>query len=74
MEKRKRWEIGIWYFMKLEQYNIICQEASRKMSESMGTKVNINQKNKGSKGKIEIEFYSQDELDRIMNLILSCNG
>lgn len=24
MEKRKRWEIGIWYFMKLEQYNIIC--------------------------------------------------
>lgn len=23
MEKRKRWEIGIWYFMKLEQYNII---------------------------------------------------
>ena len=57
-----------------EQYNIICQEASRKMSESMGTKVNINQKNKGSKGKIEIEFYSQDELDRIMNLILSCNG
>ena len=56
-----------------EQYNIICQEASRKMSESMGTKVNINQKNKGSKGKIEIEFYSQDELDRIMNLILSCN-
>ena len=41
-----------------EQYNIICQEASRKMSESMGTKVNINQKNKGSKGKIEIEFYS----------------
>ncbi len=57
-----------------EQYNIICQEASRKMSELMGTKVNINQKNKGSKGKIEIEFYSQDELDRIMNLILSCNG
>lgn len=57
-----------------EQYNIICQEASRKMAESMGTKVNINQKNKGSKGKIEIEFYSQDELDRIMNLILSCNG
>ena len=57
-----------------EQYNIICQEASRKMSESLGTKVNINQKNKGSKGKIEIEFYSQDELDRIMNLILSCNG
>ena len=57
-----------------DKYNIICQEDARKMSESMGTKVNINQKNKGSKGKIEIEFYSQDELDRIMNLILSCNG
>lgn len=54
-----------------EQYKIICEETSSKMSSVMGTKVNINQKNKNSKGKIEIEFYSQDELDRIVNMILS---
>lgn len=54
-----------------EQYKVICEEASEKMSSVMGTKVNINQKNKNSKGKIEIEFYSQEELDRIMNMILS---
>jgi len=54
-----------------EQYKIICEEASNKMSSVLGTKVNISQKNKNSKGKIEIEFYSQDELDRIMNMILS---
>ncbi len=54
-----------------EQYNIVCQEASQKMSNVMGTKVNINQKEKGKKGKIEIDFYSQEELDRLMNLILS---
>lgn len=54
-----------------EQYNIVCQEASQKMSNVMGTKVNINQKGKGKKGKIEIDFYSQEELDRLMNLILS---
>lgn len=54
-----------------EQYKIICDEASDKMSSIIGTKVNINQKNKNSKGKIEIEFYSQEELDRIINMILS---
>ena len=34
----------------------------------MGTKVLINSKNSNS-GKIEIEYYSQDELDRIIDLI-----
>lgn len=63
-KKEKKLEID-------EQYKIICEEASQKMTNVMGTKVNINQKSKGKKGKIEIEFYSQDELDRLMNLILS---
>ena len=33
----------------------------------MGTKVNINHK-KGGKGTIEIEYYSQDELERLLEL------
>ena len=36
----------------------------------MGTKVSINHK-KGGKGKIEIEYYSQEELERIIELFES---
>ena len=35
----------------------------------MGTKVNINRNKDGKKGKIEIEYYSPDEFDRIIELI-----
>jgi len=38
------------------------------MKMILGTKVAINQKDE-SKGKIEIEYYSMDELDRIIDLI-----
>lgn len=41
-----------------------------KMKGAIGTKVNIAPKAKG-KGKIEIEYYSQDELERIFELIMS---
>lgn len=37
------------------------------MKGILGTKVAINQKD-NKKGKIEIEYYSMDELDRIMDL------
>ena len=33
----------------------------------LGTSVNINRR--GSKGKIEIEFYSNDDLDRVLELL-----
>ena len=33
----------------------------------MGTNVSINHK-KGGKGKIEIEYYSQEELERLLEL------
>ena len=34
----------------------------------LGTKVSINAKD-SKKGKLEIEYYSQDELDRIIDMI-----
>ena len=34
----------------------------------MGTKVTINRKN-NTKGKIEIEYYSEDELERIITMM-----
>lgn len=39
-----------------------------KMKQSVGSKVTINRKD-NSKGKIEIEYYSNDELDRIVSYL-----
>lgn len=46
----------------------IYSDLEEQMKKIMGTKVLINRKNSNS-GKIEIEYYSQDELDRIIDLI-----
>lgn len=45
----------------------IYSKLSDNLKEIMGTKVSINHK-KGGKGKIEIEYYSQEELERILEL------
>lgn len=47
---------------------IIYDDISEKLKTQLGTKVNIVPKEDGS-GKIEIEFYSHDELDRILDLM-----
>jgi len=39
-----------------------------KLRQSLGTKVQI--KNKGKKGRIEIEYYSLEELDRLLDVLL----
>lgn len=38
------------------------------LKNALGTKVNLNRK--GKKGKIEIEFYSEDELERLIDLLI----
>ncbi|MGN0351117.1 MAG: ParB/RepB/Spo0J family partition protein [Roseburia sp.] len=48
----------------------IFQDLEEKMKAVLGTKVSINQKDE-KKGKIEIEYYSMDELDRIIDMIKS---
>ena len=46
----------------------VYRDLEKKLSESLGTKVKINRKAKG-KGKIEISYYSEDELDRLYEII-----
>ncbi len=46
----------------------IYRDLEEKMKTILGTKVAINQKDE-KKGKIEIEYYSMEELDRIIDLI-----
>lgn len=50
-----------------EQYQLIYENAENKLKTIMGTKVNIRNKS-NHKGKIEIEYYSLDELERLMEL------
>lgn len=45
----------------------VYEKLSGRLREKFGTKVSINNK-KGGKGKIEIEYYSKDELERILEL------
>ena len=45
----------------------IYDAISNKLREKMGTKVSINHKKNG-KGKIEIEYYSQEELERLLEM------
>lgn len=55
---------------KVVENSFIYQDLENKMIDVIGTKVIVNQKGKG-KGKIEIEYYSQDELERIFDLLMS---
>ena len=52
------------------EYTFIYENLEEKMKGIMGTKVNVNPKSNG-KGKIEIEYYSEEELERLFDLIMS---
>ena len=50
--------------------DFIYKDLANKMKEIMGTKVSIASKGNG-KGKIEIEYYSDEELERMFDMIVS---
>lgn len=50
--------------------SVFYEDMEQKLKAIMGTKVAIHQKN-NQKGKIEIDYYSTDELERIMELFQS---
>lgn len=51
------------------QLKAVFQDLEEKMKASLGTKVFINRKN-DQKGKIEIEYYSMEELERLMEILI----
>ena len=53
-----------------EKLDFIYRDLEEKMKISLGTKVSISEKNEG-KGKIEVEYYSTDELDRLVDLLIA---
>lgn len=54
------------------QLSAVYKDLEEQMKSIFGTKVSINAKD-NKKGKLEIEYYSQDELDRIIDLIRNIN-
>ncbi len=61
-EKTKKAPVGD------EGLNVIYQDVAEKLKRALGTKVSIDSKGNGA-GKIEIEFYTHDDLDRITDLL-----
>ena len=55
---------------ELKRLKILYKDLEKKMKAKLGTKVNIIPKNK-DKGKLEIEYYSQDQLDRLYMILNS---
>lgn len=51
-------------------HDFIYTDLEEKMKTAVGTKVSIKQNAKG-KGKIEIEYYSKEDLERIIDLIIN---
>ena len=51
---------------KNESLTAIYDSTAEKLKESLGTKVQIVPREKEGTGKIEIEFYSQDDFERII--------
>lgn len=56
-----------------KEHTFLYEDLEHHLKAIIGTKVNVNAKGNG-KGKIEIEYYSDDELERIYDLILSIPG
>lgn len=55
---------------KEKEHLFVYNDLEEKIKSVIGTKVHINQKAKG-KGKIEIEYYSAEELERIFDMLMS---
>lgn len=51
------------------QQKAVYQDLEERMKNALGTKVSINRKNE-QKGKIEIEYYSMEELERLMEYLI----
>ena len=52
--------------------DVYLKEIELSLAETTGRKVTVNGKN--GKGKLEIEFYSQEDLAAIANLLAKLNG
>lgn len=55
---------------KKEDYSFLYRDMEERVKNILGSKVSIKNK-KNNKGKIEIEYYSQEELERLLEMLQS---
>ena len=53
-----------------DDFEVVYEDLEERIKSIIGSKVHVNHKANG-KGKIEIEYYSKDELERIIDLFES---
>ena len=53
----------------VQEKDIFIKEQESSLRERFGTTVNIKQTKSKDKGKIEIEFFSEEDLERILELL-----
>ena len=58
---------------KVVENDFIYRDSEEKLKSKMGTKVSVNNKANG-KGRIEIEYYSEKEFERIFDLLMTIRG
>lgn len=54
---------------KRKEINPFIREAEDKLRSILGTQVRIHEKSKGGQGRIEVEYYSDTDLERILDLM-----
>ncbi len=64
----KKWSTGAKKKTAHRKKDPQIESLQEKLIRSLGTKVRIH--HKGKKGKIEIEYYSLDELDRLLDILM----
>jgi ParB family transcriptional regulator, chromosome partitioning protein len=64
----KKWSTGAKKKIVRHKKDPQIESLQEKLIRSLGTKVRIH--HKGKKGKIEIEYYSLDELDRLLDILM----
>lgn len=70
--KNDNQEQGNFEDEEIKRLKAVYKDLEQKMQASLGTKVVIHPKD-SSKGRLEIEYYSQDELDRIYRILNSAD-
>ena len=58
---------------KNQAFELACRQMEERMKVSLGTKVSVKARSRNA-GRIEIEYYSQDELERIYDLLQTLGG
>lgn len=56
---------------KTDEYTVARKEVESKLKKKIGTKVSLVEKEKNGRGKIQIHYYSADERERIIEMLLN---